>query len=285
MAADADKSIEIRDITNVREMRLVEEMEKEVWGIEDIDVVPVTHLVAALHAGGILIGAFEEKKLAGFAYGFVGYEGGHVTIHSHMLAVKSGYRNHNLGLRLKLAQRERALKTGITRITWTFDPLQCLNAHFNFAKLGVLSDSYRIDFYGESTSFLHRTGTDRLWVTWLLASRRVGERIDQPKQPIDIDPDREMRLIQVSKDDSPARDESREALSCDRVLIEIPADIVSIERSDAGLASEWRLATRRAFTSALGAGFLVEDFIRLSRDDTELGAYVLGRGKEIEDFV
>ena len=91
-----------------------------------------------------------------------------------MLAVKTAYRNHDLGYKLKLAQRERVLAQGIERMTWTFDPLQSLNAYFNFGKLGVVADAYKIDFYGEATSsFLQKIGTDRLWVSWLLNSERV----------------------------------------------------------------------------------------------------------------
>ena len=56
-------------------------------------------------------------------------------------------------------------------MTWTFDPLQSVNAHFNFGKLGVVSDQYRINCMASQTSsFLHRNGTDRLWVTWPLAA-------------------------------------------------------------------------------------------------------------------
>ena len=51
-------------------MRAVEELQKEVWGIPDLDVVPVTHLVAAKEAGGVLIGAFDGETLVGFVYGF-----------------------------------------------------------------------------------------------------------------------------------------------------------------------------------------------------------------------
>src|SRR5436853_2757225 len=100
-----------------------------------------------------------------------------------MLSVKSAYRNFNLGYKLKLAQRERVLAQGIDRITWTFDPLQSLNAYFNFRKLGVIADAYKINFYGEATSsFLHQIGTDRLWVTWLLDSERVRERLENEKK-------------------------------------------------------------------------------------------------------
>jgi predicted GNAT superfamily acetyltransferase len=132
-------------------------------------------------AGSDSCGKEDDKareKLVGFAFGFLGREHGQTTIHSHMLAVLESYRHLDLGRRLKLAQRERALAMGIREMTWTFDPLQSRNAHFNFAKLGVVSDTYKVDFYGpETSSVLHRNGTDRLWVRWLLDSRRVRERI------------------------------------------------------------------------------------------------------------
>ena len=39
-------------------------------------------------------------------------------------------------------------------------------------------ESYKIDFYGPDTSStLHRNGTDRLWVKWPLTSRRVQTRL------------------------------------------------------------------------------------------------------------
>ncbi|PYS40368.1 MAG: hypothetical protein DMF71_13430 [Acidobacteria bacterium] len=171
-------TIVIRDIEHLSEMSEVETLQKDVWGSDDLDVVPLTMLVATREVGAVLVGAYDGASLVGFVYGFPGYENGRLVHHSHMLAVKSAYRNFNLGYKLKLAQRERVLAQGINRITWTFDPLQSLNAYFNFGKLGVLADTYKINFYGEATSsFLHQIGTDRLWVTWSLDSPRVRERL------------------------------------------------------------------------------------------------------------
>src|SRR5678816_1777975 len=168
--------ITIRNIDDAAEMRAVEDLQKEVWGIPDLDVVPLTQLVAAKEAGGVLIGAFDGDTLVGFVYGFPSYERGQLAHHSHMLAVKPAYRNFDLGRRLKLAQREQVLAQGIKLMTWTFDPLQSLNAYFNFNKLGVVADRYLINFYGEDAqSFLHRTGTDRLWVSWFIATDRVKD--------------------------------------------------------------------------------------------------------------
>ncbi len=134
MAIADGAEILIRDIERIPEMRGAELLQKEVWGMADLEVTPLNQMVAAKAAGGILIGAFDGPVLVGFAYGFPGYEDGQPMIHSHMLAVKPEYRNLDLGYKLKLAQREQALARGITRMTWTFDPLQSLNAHFNLGE-------------------------------------------------------------------------------------------------------------------------------------------------------
>lgn len=247
-------TINIRQVETFAEMRAVEEMQKEVWGIPDLDVVPLTHLIAAKAAGGVLLGAFDRRTLVGFVYSFVAREDGEIAHHSHMLAVKHAYRNFNLGYKLKLAQREAVLAQGINLITWTFDPLQSLNAHFNFAKLGVISDRYLVNFYGEeAASFLHQSGTDRLWVKWMLNGERVVKRLIK----IDVAPE------------DPA----------DKLLIEIPGDINTIQQQSPELAREWRERTRRAFTEAIDAGYVVFDFFRETRGDENVGIYILGKWK------
>ena len=285
MRTTTETSIIIRDIGAGAEMRAVEELQKEVWGLPDLDVVPLSHLVAAKTAGGVLLGAFDSETLVGFVYGFVGYEHGRAAHHSHMLAVKTAYRNFNLAHRLKLAQRERVLAQGINIMTWTFDPLQSLNAHFNFNKLGVVADRYFINFYGEdAVSFLHQNGTDRLWVTWRLSSRRVSERISGINNAA---PEIEsvIPLVQIEKDNSPGQNNLTEGLSGEYVLIEILADINELERQSGELASAWRVATRAAFTKALSSGYLVENFYRRSRGGGQISTYYLSRRKSLDDFV
>src|SRR5437870_13253282 len=192
----------------------VETLQKDVWGSNDLDVVPLTMLVASRAVGAVLVGAYDESKLVGFVYGFPAYENGQVTHHSHMLAVRPAYRNSNLGYQLKLAQRERVLAQGINRITWTFDPLQSLNAYFNFKKLGVVADAYKINFYGEATSsFLHQIGTDRLWVTWQLYSQRVNERLKTEKKESRFASEGIPSLVQVGNSDKPVRNDFTEILT------------------------------------------------------------------------
>ncbi len=270
--ANNSASIVIREIGGPEEMRAVEQIQKEVWGLPDLDVVPLTQLIAAKASGGILIGAFEEEKLVGFAYGFVGLEEGRATHHSHMLAVAPTHRDHNLGHRLKLAQRDIALSQGIIEMTWTFDPLQSLNAHFNFHRLGVVSNRYFVDFYGtDAASFLHRNGTDRLLVTWELASRRVEERI--AGMPSEVSLNGAVPLVEAGEGTIPEfRDLSTEQRP-EKLFIEIPTRIEVIESERPAIAREWRVATRRAFVRAFESGYRVVDFVRGDRS----GKYILDR--------
>ena len=156
----------IRDIEGMRELRAVEELQKETWNVEDREILPAIHMIAAKEVGAILVGAFDGDELIGFVYGFPGFENGQRIIHSDMLAVRDQYRDQGLGKKLKLAQRDRALAQGIDRITWTFDPLRAKNAYLNLSQLGAVANRYLRNFYGETTSPLHSLGTDRLWVTW-----------------------------------------------------------------------------------------------------------------------
>lgn len=263
--------IEIRDISSAEEMISVEELQREVWQVPDIEVVPSTQLLAAIHAGGTLIGAFDGERAVGFAFGFPSFEDGIHAHHSHMLAVLPEYRRHDLGFRLKAAQRDRVLAQGIGMMSWTFDPLQSMNAHFNFAKLGVIAERYFVDFYGsQAASFLHQNGTDRLWVKWELNSERVNTRVSR-KVPVSNVPNAEPILFIEGNAPKVGLAPLRDAVS---VSIAIPSDIAAIEAHDMELARDWRKATGQAFTAALNEGFYVSEFQK-AKVPGEFGTYTL----------
>src|SRR5882724_13156149 len=284
------KSIIIRDLDSYADLEQVEAVEREVWGLADRDVIPLTLIIATKEAGSIWVGAFDGLELAGFAFGFLGMEHGSLILHSHMLAVREPYRDLDLGKKLKLAQRERALAMRIQgmqiqEMTWTFDPLQSKNAHLNFGKLGVVSDVYRVDFYGpETSSVLHQNGTDRLWVKWPVASRRVRDRLQgKDYRPEVLDAfSRLQPLVQFNGDGRPLRNDLSAALARQRIAIQIPSDIGAVEQKDLGLAREWRQATRWAFTEALRAGFFVAEFCRTVRGQQGPGNYLLEKGSVAE---
>jgi predicted GNAT superfamily acetyltransferase len=287
MAENKPKTaVTIRDLQSIGDLQQVEAVEREVWGLSELDTMPLTFTVASREAGAIWLGAFDGAKLVGFAFGFLGTDHGQLNLHSHMLAVLAPYRTLNLGYKLKLAQRERVLGLRanglrVEEITWTFDPLQSRNAHLNFAKLGVISDQYKADFYGpETSSVLHRNGTDRLWVRWAITSRRVQDRVQGKRNRAEVlDALSTVQpLVRFNGDGKPVRTDLQAALGRQRVVIEIPGDILEIEKNDPELARQWRLDTRWAFTEVLQAGFFVAEFCRRIRGEQGPGAYLLEKG-------
>lgn len=166
----------IKPATELMDFEQCVAVQLEVWGYSDGDVIPKRVFAVANAIGGQVIGAFAGARLVGFAMSLPGYRDREAYLHSHMLAVLPEYRNSGLGKRLKLAQREDALRRGIERMEWTFDPLEIKNAHLNIARLGAVVRRYLPNFYGPSTSPLQGSlPTDRLVAEWWLRSPRVEQ--------------------------------------------------------------------------------------------------------------
>jgi predicted GNAT superfamily acetyltransferase len=285
----------------MEDYREVERIQIDAWGFSELDVVPSGQLIAARWAGAILLGAFEREsgRMIGFVYGFPALETGHLSLHSHMLAVKPDSRNFRAGIYLKLAQRIKALELGLDEITWTFDPLQVLNANLNFARLGVISHRYIVNFYGEETSSpLHRgLGTDRLWVRWLISTERVkhrisllsleskdrqqaaeGTRTDSLPDPDQPSLDRPGPLVLInSKSGWHQLIEPGHSAESSACLIEIPTDIGGLKRTDIDLAERWRARVQSAFLECFASGFIAREFVSLESPQGARWFYLLKR--------
>ena len=258
--------LRFRDLHTADEFRQVMALEQEVWGFTDLnDMVTVPVFTITTKRGAILIGAFDaSERMVGFVYSIVGMKGRQVLQWSHMLGVLTAYRNSGLGRDLKLAQRERALAQGYELIEWTFDPLQALNAHLNFTKLGIVAEEYHRNVYGESTSILHRgTPTDRLVAQWWIRRPHVERRV-APAGPLPL---RSAELdgavpVNVTRNAGAWLANDTVRLDCDerRLVLEIPMGFSDIQREAPELALDWRLRTREIFEAYFARGYRAVDF-------------------------
>lgn len=179
--------IEIRPLTTLEHFERCVVLQLEVWGYTDGDLIPRRVFLVAQKIGGQVLGAFDGETVVGFAMSWPGYRDGRSYLHSHMLAVLPQYRNHGLGRRLKLAQREDGIARGFELMEWTFDPLEIKNAHLNIARLGAIVRRYQPDFYGPSSSPLQGgLPTDRLYAEWWLKSPRVAAVLGGEPGPMEI---------------------------------------------------------------------------------------------------
>jgi predicted GNAT superfamily acetyltransferase len=189
--------IRIRACQGFDEYDACVQLQVETWGYDESELIPRKTFLLAQKIGGQVIGAYESQtsgggtgkstesteQMVGFAMSLPGIKGengrAEPYLHSHMLAVREGYRNRGIGGQLKRKQRDDALERGIRRMEWTFDPLEIKNAFLNIHRLGVIARAYRPDFYGVSSSRLQGgLPTDRLVAEWELDSPRVRDLLE-----------------------------------------------------------------------------------------------------------
>ena len=292
--------IRITDLHSIEEFRQVVALEKAIWGYTDEgDLVTVPVFIFTVHRGAVLVGAFDPStplgpsagsdpaslragtggKMVGFAYAVVGMKQGKPMLWSHMAGVLPEYRG-GLGFRLKLAQRERALAQGYDLIEWTFDPLQAMNAHFNFAKLGGVVEEYAPNFYGESTSALHKgTPTDRVVLSWKITEPHVVRRIEQTSLAMRMKSHEVMEapIANTTVMDGEWRKTKtiNLAITERRLWIEIPTGFTEMQQRAPERALAWRMDVRQMFDEYLAKGYRAVDFV-LQRE-AGFGRYLLAK--------
>ena len=243
----------IRECTTIDELDSCIRLQREVFGLPDLEISPRRHLIVTRQAGGWTLGAFVNERLVGFVHHMAAIRGNEIFGYSHVMAVDPDYQNQGVGARLKWSQRERAIQEGRSFIKWTWDPMQARNAHFNLNRLGVTVGAYAVNFYGTdygaspAPANLEAAGidSDRLFASWELDSPRV---------------------IRLANNSSPEPVPLKPA-----ALIEIPANWSKLCRADAVHARKEQLRVRSEFQQALSAGLIAAGFER----STEQPRYLL----------
>jgi predicted GNAT superfamily acetyltransferase len=172
----------IRECTTIEDFDNCISLQREAFGLPEIEISPRRHLIVSRQAGGWTLGAFDGERMVGFVHHLAGVRPNNELFgYSHMMAVAKDYQNKGIGARLKWAQRQRSLDEGRDFIKWTWDPMQSRNAHFNLNRLGVIVETFADNFYGmdynadPTQKEQNRPGlqSDRLFASWRLNSDRV----------------------------------------------------------------------------------------------------------------
>jgi predicted GNAT superfamily acetyltransferase len=238
--------ITTRALTNHAEFNAAVRLQQEIWGFDEIELLPVRLFVVATKIGGQAFGAYDGERMVGFCLAIPGLKpGGNYYLHSHMLGVRREFRNAGVGRLLKLRQREEAMSRHIGLIEWTFDPLEIKNAYFNMERLGAIVRRYVVNQYGTTSSHLHGgLPTDRCTAEWWLESSRVRAVLDGNK------PDREPIEARIT----------------------VPSNIAKLREVEPAKAREIQLRISEEFREAFDRNLAVTGF---ERADDE-GTYLLG---------
>ncbi|HSW28946.1 MAG TPA: hypothetical protein VLH75_05545 [Longimicrobiales bacterium] len=261
-------SWDIRPFRTIEEFRDCERLQEETWGEGFSERVPTATLKVVQIIGGIAAGAYaRDGSLVGFVFGMTGLREGEVVHWSDMLAVKRSLRDSGLGTQLKAYQRQVMMERGVTKMHWTFDPLQSRNAYLNFSKLGIVVREYAEDMYGETDSPLHRgIGTDRFIALWRMDSARVSRRMAGEERGPDAGV---LSVYPAALGPGPSAGDrppepGRVLLGMEDAVVSvaIPADISAVMSGSMELAVAWRRSTRMALTHYMDRGYEVRELVR-----------------------
>jgi len=262
------------------------ETEREIWGMTDaVEAIPTHLLITAQKNGGLVLGAFDEQgQMAGLLFGFLGMTPtGQVKHCSHMLGVRRAYRGRDIGYALKCAQRDYVLRQNIDLITWTYDPLEAVNAHLNIARLGSICRIYLRNLYGEMRDALNLgLESDRFEVEWWISAGRTdhwlavgGGRLGLAQ--VCAQDGAIANRIEPGPGEQPAPAGWTAGLKNNLLLVEIPSNFQKVKSADINVAHAWRAETRAIFEHYFAAGYTVIDFIRGGEDGHRRNYYVLQR--------
>jgi predicted GNAT superfamily acetyltransferase len=238
------EEIQIRECTTIEEFDNCVFLQREAFGLPDIEITPRRHLIVSRQAGGWTLAAFAGDRMIGFVHHLAAVRpNNEIFGYSHMMAVAKDYQNKGIGARLKWAQRERALAEGRTFIKWTWDPMQARNAHFNLNRLGVVVETYGDNFYGmdyhmdpaQASEAQPGLQSDRLFASWRLASKRVAALAAGEGHTIEATP---------------------------VASVAIPSAWAALVKSDVPRARGVQAAVRTQFEEALRAGLVCAAFER-----------------------
>lgn len=264
------EQIDIRECVAIDDLDNCIRLQREVFGLPDLEISPRRHLIVSRQSGGWTLGAFvgegEVKgatRLVGFVHTLAGVRAGNEIFgYSHMMAVAAEYQNRGVGARLKWSQRERALAEGKRFIKWTWDPMQARNAYFNLNRLGVTVSSYAENFYGTDYAVVSLLNgetadagpgidSDRLFAEWQLDSPRVVQLSNWSP---------------VAAGAAPANGATSATLPQNELqpnaTIDIPADWTKLCKENPVQAKQEQLRVRREFQDAFAAGLIAAGFER-----------------------
>ncbi len=244
----------IRDLTTYDEFLQVRQVQQACWGFTGGEGLYPPVLLTASQNGGAVLGAFDQGKLVGYLFGFLGLHEnrGPLKLCSQTMGVLPEYRGRGIAENLKWAQRDRALKLGIKLITWTYDPLEGPNAYLNLRKLNGFVRTYKRNVYGEHFGALNEgLPTDRFLVEWWV------EEISNIKGQIS-----KVRGQTVTRVEGLRLAEYDLQAETEAVCVETPTNIQAMRQENLALALDWRNKTREMFEAYFARGYMAVDFAR-----------------------
>ncbi|TDW05729.1 GNAT family N-acetyltransferase [Pseudobacillus badius] len=258
----------IRPFNDRADFEKMQQLEKDTW---DMAPIPIHQTLTAHKNGGLLLGAFQEESLIGFSYGFAGFSDGSSYLCSHMLGIHPDYQKRGIGEALKHAQKREAARLGYEQVTWTFDPLEGVNAYLNLTKLKAVCSTYEVNCYGKMNDGLNAgLPTDRLKVDWWIQSDYVNSDFVFSEEQAKV-----FAEYGSTEEGCPKISLLHpEYLAEEALLVPVPRKFQEIKRHSFDLALKWRLDIREIFVQLFASGYTAVKLIQRPQEPVNYYLFV-----------
>lgn len=271
--------MEIRQLESMQEMDEAEDTMQSAFDASDRAVIP-DHVFKICAEKGIVLGAYQEGKQVGMAFGFRGID--NRTVYLHTIGVRKDYTSQGIGEELMRNFLAISRDQDMKKVSLTYDPLLAANAALYLRKAGGKVSEYRQNMYGDQSegSNVGETPTDRFIVEYGLESAQVRDFISgEPRQRSydgvqdilifdSLDLISEEFCIEECKNNITATDiPESEVLG-----VQVPDDLSLLKKK--GGEARARYATREVFEKLLAEDYVITDFISGS-GESEQNKYIL----------
>lgn len=177
--------IEIVEIETFEQFEKVISIQKRIWHLSDRDLISTITLRALsmkYPIMGLMMGAYVSGRMVGFVICLPTREPN--TLYGMIMGVLPEYQNSEVGNKMGQRILEKCLNQNVSKISWTYEPLESAHGHLYLNKWGGVVVKYEPNYYQLADEHNGRFPLDRFVVDCNLQSNRVIERISQKIKPL-----------------------------------------------------------------------------------------------------
>lgn len=228
----------VKEIDSFEQFEELAQLQKNIWHLSDrdqISTITLRTLSMEYPIMGIMLGAYHNKKMVGFAVCTPTRESN--TLYGMIMGVLPEYHNFEVGNQLGLKILEKCNKENISKICWTYEPLDSRLGHLYLNKWGAIAIKYKANYYQLKDEHNSKLPLDRFIVDCHLQSPRITKRINK-----------EIESLSLSQalSEFPVAD-ANNFPDHPSVLVKIPSDFNKLKQTNLEEAIAFRMSTRLVF--------------------------------------
>ncbi|MBN1182703.1 MAG: GNAT family N-acetyltransferase [Bacteroidales bacterium] len=245
--------IKIEELKVHQQFQDVLKLQDKIWQLSDRDKIsPITLRSISMEYPlmGISLGAYQKDEMVGFVVCMPTRIPG--TLFGLIMGVLPEYEGKNISDKLVAGILKFCIQKNITKLCWTFEPLDQKLAHFYITKYGAIVVKYMPDYYQVEDKLNEGLPIDRFIADISPLSPRVVERVNRK-----LSEHKTIELFNTIPQATPSDMPNNRS-----ILIEIPNDYQNLKKTNPEKVLSFRNNTRILFDEYINRKkYFISDFI------------------------